>query len=150
MGVRALDAARTNKTDGFYKTVTIPNASVLTLNSVGYTLLTAPTNVQNVICLVDLLASITTGTGYTSLHDMTVAYGLAASQGVTICTIPGTGFLDQTVPTAVRASFNGTSSKGTILTQTSGAISILAGTGDPATGTSPLTIKMKYIIHKVA
>ena len=147
--VRALDAARLNKEDGFSKTITIPNASVLTMSTVGYTLLSAPTNTQYVIYIIELLARITTGTGYTSLHDMTVAYGAPLSQGVTICTVPGTGFLDQATPVGVFASFNGTSSKGTIITDSSGAISILAGTGDPTTGTSPMTVKVKYKIHRI-
>lgn len=148
--VRVIDAARMNKEEGFSKTVTIPSASVLTLNSVGYTLITQPINTQYVICVLELFARITAGTAYTSLHDMTVAYGVPASQGVTICTIPGTAFLDQTAATGVFASFNGTSSKGTIVTASSGPVSILMGTGDPATGTSPLTIKIKYKVHKVS
>lgn len=147
--VRAIDAARLNKDDGYSKTITIPSASVLTMNTVGYTLLTAPTGNTNVICLIELFARITTGTAYASLHDLTVGYGAPTSQGVIICTIPGTGFLDQTVPTGVFASFNGTSSKGSIVTQSSGAVSVSTATGDPTTGTSPLTIKIKYKIHKL-
>ncbi len=148
--VRAISASRENKTDGFYKTVTIPNASVLTLNSVGYTLLSAPTNTAKVICMVAVFAAISAGTAYASVHDMTIAYGTPLSQGVVIATIPGTGFLDQTAATGVWASFPGTSSKGSIVTASSGAVSILCGTGDPTTGTSPLSIRMKYVIHTVA
>lgn len=148
--VRVLDAARLNKDEGFSKSITIPSASVLTLNTVGFTLITAPTNTQIVLCLTELFARITAGTAYASLHDMTVAYGAPTAQGVTICTLPGVGFLDQTAATGVWASFNGTSSKGTIVTASSGQVSLAIGTGDPTTGTSPMTIKLKYKVHKVA
>lgn len=148
--VRAIDAARLNKDDGYSKTITIPSASVLTINSVGYTLLSAPTNTQMIICPVEIFCKLTTGTAYSGVYDMTIAYGVAASQGVTIATIPGTGFLDQATPVGVFASFNGTSSKGYIVTKTSGAISILGGTADPTAGTSALTVKIKYKVHKLS
>ncbi len=146
---RPIDAARMNKDEGFFKAITIPSASVLTLNTVGYTLLTAPTNALYAICVTEFFIRISAGTAYSSVHDMTVAYGAPLSQGATICTIPGTGFLDQSTATGVWASFNGTSSKGTIVVP-GAAVSILAGTGDPATGTSALQIRLKYKIHKVA
>lgn len=145
--VRAIVAARINKDDGAFKSITIPSASMLTLNTVGYQLMTAPTNVARVICLTEAFCRITTGTAYASLHDMTIGYGTAASNGTAICTIPGTNFLDQTVPTGVWAQFNGTSSKGLIVSQTSGGIYIQIATGDPTTGTSPMIVKLKYKIH---
>lgn len=147
---RPIDAARLNKEDGFLKSVTIPSASVLTMNTVGYTLVSAPTNTQMVICPIEFFLRISAGTAYASVHDMTIAYGAPTAQGVTICTIPGTGFLDQTAATGVFASFNGTSSKGYIVTASSGQVSIACGTGDMTTGTSPLTVKIKYRVHKVA
>lgn len=133
-----------NSRDGYSKTITIPNASVLTLFSVPFTLLAAPINTQNAICVTEIFARITAGTAYAAFHDMTVQY----SGGATICTIPGTGFVDQTAATGVFASFNGTSSKGSIVSPAT-AITINMGTADPTTGTSPLTIKIKYKIHKV-
>lgn len=145
--VRAIVPARINKDDGAFKSITIPSASVLTLNSVGYQLMTAPVNTAKVICLIEIFCRITAGTAYASLHDMTIGYGTATSNGVAITTIPGTAFLDQTVSTGVWASFDGTSSKGTIVTQSSGGIYIQMGTSDPTTGTSPLVVKIKYKIH---
>lgn len=146
--VTPIDAHNTNK-NGYYKSITIPAASVLTLHSVGYQLMTAPTHAYNVIVLQELFLRITTQTAYASVNDMTVGYGTTASTGVAITTVPGSGFLDQTTPTGVWASFDGTSSKGYILTQTSGGIYIAMGTGDPTTGTSPITVKLKYRIHSI-
>lgn len=143
--VRALTAARLNKDDGFSKTITVTNAQMLTLNSVPVTIMTAPTQSIYAICILEVFARITAGTAYTSLHDMTIAY---ASSGATICTLPGTAFLDQTAATGVFAAFIGTSSKSTIVSP-GAAIVLTCGTGDPATGTSPLTLKIKYKVHKV-
>ena len=77
---------------------------------------------------------------------MTIAY---ASSGATICTLPGTGFLDQTAATGVWASFNGTSSKGTIVSPGVGIV-FTCGTGDPTTGTGTMTLRIKYKINKVS
>jgi hypothetical protein len=146
---RVIDTARLNKEEGFSKSITIPNSSVLTLNSVGYTLVASPVNVICALCVQEIFVRITTGTAYSSIHDMTIAYGVPTSQGVTICNIPAIGFLDQTIPTGVWANFNGTGNKGSIVTQSSGPISISMGTNDPILGTSPLTVKVKYKIHRI-
>lgn len=143
--VRPIDAARMNKDEGYFKSVTVSNAAMLTLNSVPVTILAAPTNSLYAIILTECFMRLTAGTAYTSIHDMTIAY---ASSGATICTIPGTGFLDQTAATGVWCVFDGTSSKATIVTPGVGLV-LTTATGDPATGTSPLTIRLKYKIHKV-
>lgn len=136
-----------NKRDGYEKLVTIPSASVLTLNSVPYTILAAPSVATKAIVVTEFFIRISAGTAYASFADMALKY--VGGAAATICTIPGTGFVDQTAATGVWASFNGTSSKGTIVTP-GAAITLTMATGDPTTGTSPLTIKIKYKIHTVA
>ncbi len=146
---RVKTTARLNKEDGFAAVITIPNSSVLTLNTVGYVLINAPVNGNLVITLLELMAKIGPGTPYISVHNMIVAYGAPLSQGTTIMTIPGIGFLDQSVSTGVIGVLNGTSGGGLIFTKSSGQVSILMGTENPAQGTSPMTIGLKYRTHSL-
>lgn len=144
MTVRSNTPARLNKSEGFEKTVIVPSASVLTINSVPFTLLAAPVNSMYAICITEMFVRLSAGTAYASLHDLTVQY----SSGAVISTIAATGFLDQTTAQGVWCVFDGTSSKGTLVSPAT-AITLTCGTGDPTTGTSPLTFKIKYKIHRV-
>ena len=146
---RVNSSARLNKEDGFAANVTIPSSAVMTLNTVGYTLLAAPVNVQLALFLTELTAKITTGTPYIGIHNMTVGYGTPNAQVPIICTLPGIGFLDQSVPTGVVAVFNGVSNGGYIVSQASNAITLWMGTSNPSQGTSPISISMKYKTHRL-
>lgn len=140
--VTPLTASQFNKREGFTKSIIVPNASVLTLFSVPFTLMTAPVNSLIALIPLEIFARITAGTAYSGTHAMTIKY----SGGATIGTLTDAGFLDQTVATGIYVdAFSATST----IVSPGTAITLSMGTADPTLGTSPITIKLKYKIHKV-
>jgi hypothetical protein len=137
-----------NARDGYVKTVTIPTASVLTLNSVGYAIISAPNNTQLAICPFYVFGRVPAQTAYGSVHTMNIGHYVSVPTTLfnTLVTLPGTGFLDQTAATGVWATPFGTT--GGVLSQGS-SIGIQMSVGDPTTGTGALVIRINYIVARI-
>jgi hypothetical protein len=144
--VTPIDAARFNKRLGDVKTITIPSASVLTMHSVGYQLMTAPANTQLAICPIFIQGKMPAQTAYASVHDLTIGFytSVPTTLASTICTLTAAGFLDQTAAVSIFAEPFSTSAL-----ITNNPLGITCGTGDPTTGTGNLVIKITYTVHKI-
>lgn len=127
-------------------TVAIPNASVLTLSSVGYQLLPAPGAGNMYIVdriVVEQVAK--TGAFAGSPGNMTAAYGTQSSQVAATGTIAGTiltggsGTTNQIGMALGVAPANGNSS---VLLNS--AIGLYVATNDPTTGAGSLIVKISY------
>ena len=129
-------------------TVLIPNASVLTLSSVGYPLIPAP-GAGNLIVvdrlIVEQVAKTAAFAG--SPGNMTAAYGTQAAQVACTGTIAGTvltggsGTTNQIGMALGVAPANAAST-----TYVNSAVGLYVATNDPTTGGGSLIVKVKYSI----
>lgn len=144
--VTPIDAARLNKRLGEVKTITIPSASVLTMHSVGYQLMTAPLNTQLAIVPLFIQGKMPVQTAYASVNNLTIGFyaSVPTTLAATVATLTAAGFLDQTTATSIFVTPFGTSAL-----LTNNPLGITCGTGDPTTGTGNLVIKITYTVHKI-
>lgn len=126
-------------------TLTIPNASVLTLNTVGYPLIPAP-GAGNLIEVDRLwLEQIAATAAFASGGVITAAYGTQASQTAATASIAatiltgGSGTTNQIGSALPVSPANGNSS--VLLNK---AVGLYAATGDFTTGGGTLLVKISY------
>jgi hypothetical protein len=128
-------------------TLTVPNASVLTLNTVGYPLIPAP-GAGNLIEVDRLwLEQIAATAAFASGGNITAAYGTQASQTAATAVIAatvltgGSGTTNQIGSALPVSPANGNSS--VLLNK---AVGLYAATGDFTTGGGTLLVKISYRI----
>lgn len=131
-------ASEKNYRTGFTKLVTVTSAQLLAINTTPITIMTAPVNAANCIIIDSVVASIAAGTAYTSIHDLLIKYTNAS--GATAATITASGFLDQTAALSFYAI------PASVIPVAGAALVITCATGDPATGTAAVKLRIRYRI----